>query len=199
MPLVPEAYLDARRREILAAAHRCLARDGFRDASMDRIAAEAGLSVGALYRYFDGKEALIEALAGAGRVELQSVLKSLEPGSGVEGLATLISRMVASLGPIGEAQDVVRFDVRIWGEALGQPRLQRLAANSLRSLLDPIAAYVRSEQEAGGMRAGQDPDMVARALVSLLTGLELQLAFDPSLDHNAYAQVVRVLLASLQP
>jgi AcrR family transcriptional regulator len=34
---------------------------------MQEIADEAGLSAGALYRYFDGKEALIEALADWGR------------------------------------------------------------------------------------------------------------------------------------
>ena len=54
---------DARRRAILDAAVTCFERRGLHGTSTDDIAAEAGLSNGALYRYFDGKAAIIEAIA----------------------------------------------------------------------------------------------------------------------------------------
>jgi AcrR family transcriptional regulator len=57
---------DFRTSEILGAARRVIAEIGFGDASMERIAQEAGVSKGTIYLYFDGKEALlVEALKRA--------------------------------------------------------------------------------------------------------------------------------------
>jgi len=44
--------------EVIAAAVRVFARDGYRSAHMSDVAREAGLSEAALYRYVDGKEGL---------------------------------------------------------------------------------------------------------------------------------------------
>ncbi|HEY9407971.1 MAG TPA: helix-turn-helix domain-containing protein, partial [Jiangellaceae bacterium] len=52
MPRVSEAHLAARRDQILQAAWTCFARDGFHATSMQDVFAEAGLSAGAVYRYF---------------------------------------------------------------------------------------------------------------------------------------------------
>src|SRR5919108_4327836 len=50
------------RDELLAAALRVFARRGYREASVDEIAAEAGYSKGALYWHFSGKAELLMAL-----------------------------------------------------------------------------------------------------------------------------------------
>jgi AcrR family transcriptional regulator len=57
-------YMPAKRSaherfpEVIAAAVRVFARDGYRSAHMSDVAREAGLSEAALYRYVDGKEGL---------------------------------------------------------------------------------------------------------------------------------------------
>ncbi len=48
---------------VLAAAARVLIRDGYEAATTNRIAEVAGVSVGSLYQYFPGKEAIVSALA----------------------------------------------------------------------------------------------------------------------------------------
>ena len=48
-----------RTEEILQAARRVISRDGLADASVERIAAEAGVAKGTLYLYFDSKETLL--------------------------------------------------------------------------------------------------------------------------------------------
>ncbi|MEM6049712.1 TetR/AcrR family transcriptional regulator [Erwinia sp. P7711] len=62
----PNKARDARHRqrqdEIVAAGRRCFRRSGFHGASMAQLAAEAGLSVGQIYRYFTNKDAIIEEI-----------------------------------------------------------------------------------------------------------------------------------------
>lgn len=64
MARVSQVHLDARRRQILDGAARCFARNGFHGTSMQDVLHEVGLSAGAAYRYFSGKDDLIAAIAG---------------------------------------------------------------------------------------------------------------------------------------
>lgn len=66
--LKPE-ILRERREHILTAAERCFAHSGFHRTTMHDICREAGVSPGALYIYFDSKEALIEGIAERDRAE----------------------------------------------------------------------------------------------------------------------------------
>jgi AcrR family transcriptional regulator len=165
---------------------------------MQEIADEAGLSAGALYRYFEGKEALIEALADWGREFKQEALEELSPGGGAEALARAVE---AILGPLevdsAETDAALRLDVRLWGEALDQPAIRRLFRQEMAALRDPIATFVQSERRAGRIRRDVDPEAVAEAVVALLAGLELQKAFDPELDVARYARTIGKVLGSL--
>src|ERR1700674_979751 len=51
-----------RRPRILEAAERAFVRHGFHAATMQHVAAEAGMSPGNLYRYFRSKEAIVQGL-----------------------------------------------------------------------------------------------------------------------------------------
>ena len=55
MPRVSDEHLAARRQQILDAARACFLRNGFHATSMQDVIGEAGLSVGAVYRYFKSK------------------------------------------------------------------------------------------------------------------------------------------------
>ena len=63
MPKVTEAHLEARRSQILDAAWTCFARKGYHQATMQDICQESGLSPGAIYRYFESKEAILKAFS----------------------------------------------------------------------------------------------------------------------------------------
>ena len=60
---------------ILTATARILVRDGFERASTNRIAEEAGVSVGSLYQYFPNKESLVAALMERHVDEMHVILK----------------------------------------------------------------------------------------------------------------------------
>lgn len=59
--VTPEQF-KSRRDFILAAATRVFARSGWAQATMQDVASEAGLSVGAIYRYYPSKEQLVMAV-----------------------------------------------------------------------------------------------------------------------------------------
>lgn len=58
MARVSDAHLEARRQSILAAATKVFSQKGIAAATMAEIASEAGISPGAIYRYFENKEQL---------------------------------------------------------------------------------------------------------------------------------------------
>src|SRR5260370_17901854 len=63
-----------RQTQILDAALICFGKRGFHQASMHDISAEAGISVGLIYRYFENKEAVISAMADRHKKEIQELI-----------------------------------------------------------------------------------------------------------------------------
>jgi AcrR family transcriptional regulator len=78
------------------ATARILVRDGFDRASTNRIAEEAGFSIGSLYQYFPGKEALVAAVIERHNRDLIAVVQSaLSEGKG-EPLEAGVRKLVAA-------------------------------------------------------------------------------------------------------
>lgn len=61
---------------LIEATARILVREGFDKASTNRIAEEAGVSVGSLYQYYPGKEALVVALIERHNQALMDVVRA---------------------------------------------------------------------------------------------------------------------------
>src|SRR5215216_7875351 len=62
MPKVSDEHRQRRRAEILDAARRCFAQHGYEGATVARLEEETGLSRGAIFNYFENKEALFVSL-----------------------------------------------------------------------------------------------------------------------------------------
>src|SRR5512146_980821 len=60
---------------LIEATTRILVREGFDKASTNRIAERAGVSIGSLYQYFPGKEALVAAVMERHRHEIMQVVR----------------------------------------------------------------------------------------------------------------------------
>src|SRR3954454_21901372 len=83
VPRVSDDHLTARREQILAAARACFLRNGLHNTSMQDLVREAGLSVGAVYRYFKSKTEIInaisESVAGALAARLHEIAEHEPP------------------------------------------------------------------------------------------------------------------------
>lgn len=193
-PRVTDAHVEARRRAILDAAFRCFARDGLHGATMQDIAGAAGLSTGTLYGYFDDKEALVRALAAQSAERRMNTFANLEPGKGAPALADAVYDLMGNLD-VEEAETSVRLDVRLWAEMLDRAEGREIILEAFGGIARPVARFVRAEREDGRIRPDVDPEAVGRLVVSLLAGLELQRAYEPGLDLEAYRTAARALLA----
>lgn len=171
---------EARPQELLEAALRVFAEQGYRTARLDDVADAAGVTKGAIYHYFDTKEALLlgviehyQALAfgraeealrdtsasAATRIRLliHKVFSERETGSGDRLLALLI-RGVAHEVPHVHDRWLRNGPARLW-MLLGQ--------------------LVDEGKERGEFRRDADGEVAARVLVS---GLMLQLMWQQHAD-----------------
>jgi AcrR family transcriptional regulator len=197
MPKVSEEHLDARRRQIVDAAIVCFARDGFHRATMQDVCREAGLSPGAVYRYFASKDEIIEAIADQRHArEAGFMAAAREAGEGYEGLIAMGRAFFSSLDDPDERRRR-RLGVQVWAEALRNPAIHKLVRRGVDVPLGVIAELVREAQEAGEMPRTLDPDAVARVVMALFQGFILQQAWDPRVDVPAYLETVEAVFDAL--
>jgi AcrR family transcriptional regulator len=107
---------------LIEATARILVREGFDKASTNRIAEEAGVSVGSLYQYYPGKEALVVAVIERHNRDLMQVVRVALAEIAELSLEQAVRRIVAA------AVDAHRLDPRLHRVLAEQiPRTGRLA------------------------------------------------------------------------
>jgi TetR/AcrR family transcriptional repressor of bet genes len=153
---------EARRTEITGALLAVIARHGYEKATIQAIAAQAGLAPGLIHYHFKHKQeilvSLIAAMAEAANARYAAVL-----GDQVEPAARLRAYLHARLG-LGEgaAPEIVAAWVMIGAEAVRQPEVrtvyQRMVADELALLTtllgDCLRAAGRSAEVAAPLAAG---------------------------------------------
>ncbi|WP_406458475.1 TetR/AcrR family transcriptional regulator [Streptomyces sp. NBC_01622] len=176
MPKVSEAYKENRRTQILDAAQRCFVRDGFHRTSMQDILTEAGLSAGAVYRYFPSKDDIIVAIATRNLDHMVAVLRDAVGNRDSRGLgATMAGLLTAAQGEQDEHQ-LATVALMVWSEALRNPALaDRLTATDT-DLRGVLARLVAEQQKRGTLPADVPAETLAGVFVAVLPGFLLQLA-----------------------
>lgn len=194
MPRITEEHRAERRAEIVAAARRCFSRTGFHQTSMPDIAQEAGVSVGAPYRYFASKEEIILELAGeAFRAIFAPIVRLVD----AEETPTVADLVAASIGGTDAGSDeLLRCGVQVWSELLANDTLRERAADGFEDVRRGIAEVLRRGQAAGTVPAALEPERGSRVVMALLHGFVLQRVAFGLEDTEGFAEDVRVVLAS---
>jgi AcrR family transcriptional regulator len=206
MPRLTPERREARRAEIVAAARRCFSRDGFHQTSMPDIAAEAGLSAGASYRYFPSKEDIIIEIAGQAFATMFGPVEHL----GEQGRASTVADLVATaIDPVSgkttrdaagqpvPVDELLRCAVQSWAELLRSEELRQRAAAGFDHKRDQMAEALRRGQQAGTVPADLDPKRGARVVHALLHGYVLQRTAFGLTDTEGFIQDVRTLLTDV--
>lgn len=194
MPKVTEAHLEARRQQILEAALTCFARTGFHRTTMQDICQQAGLSPGALYRYFGSKEEIIQELAEESRRRNVALIQSIRERDDTLQIVDELSGVFFSWLDKPEAYAANCLDVELWAEALRNRRILEILRRSLDSHRQPFTEIIRRAQERGEINPSLEADAVARVMVSLFMGLVLQKGLEPEVDVWRYVAVVKAMM-----
>lgn len=191
MPKVSEAHLEQRRQQILDAAITCFARNGFQRTTMADIAAEAGVSDTLAYRYFEGKSDILEtAVRRRGGLTVDDVLSSED---GVEDLRVLVDMLVsANIRRFDDPQSMnatMQLRFTSWAEALHDDDIRAEVLNRWKHHCDLAETFIRRAQERGQISAALDARAMARVMIAIHDGLNLQAALDPDVDLEACREV----------
>lgn len=197
MPKVTEEHRLARREQILAAASRCVAREGFHKTTMADVIREAGLSAGAVYGYFRSKNDIIRAIADRSIGEVAHLLHDLveraEPVHPADAIGVFL-RQIALLSE-ESGGDLPKVGVQAWAEAVRDPEVHALAKEKLGAVRAAMEEVVRRAQRDGTMSIEADPHCAAQVLVGLLPGYILQALILEDVDPESYVEGLRSLLA----
>jgi TetR/AcrR family transcriptional regulator, repressor for uid operon len=162
-----EHSLD-RRTQILDAALVCFAKRGFHQASMHDIAAEASISVGLIYRYFENKEAVISAMADRHKKEISEVLqRARQAPTLLESVEILFTAHCCEDAP----QVVSAFVVDLYAEASRNPRVADLVRDVLQTAMDGVTDLIARAPEAQAAAHGLSPTELAELIYAVARGM----------------------------
>ncbi|MGI9478880.1 MAG: TetR/AcrR family transcriptional regulator [Hyphomicrobiaceae bacterium] len=193
MPKLKPETQEARRGHILDTAEKCFAQNGFHATTMQMICREADISPGALYVYFDSKEALIAGICERDRSEFSERFAGIADAPDVLGaLNDLASHyfvdqaryrlaMTVEIGAESTRNAAVREMFRECDETIG---------SSLVSLLERLVAEGRASPAL-------DASEAAKLMQVIGDGLLWRRAVDPAFDGTKMLPPVLALVATL--
>lgn len=197
MPQVSPSHATARREEILAAAKSCFVRYGLRRTSMREIQRESGLSAGALYDYFESKDAIVlalgEKLLAPPTALLAAAADARDPLAAIQ---LVLERMRVNLAAVHGAGGTLEVRLQFLAEATVPSPFREMAQEFVGGVTEAVATALRAASAAGTLRADADPDVLAQALTALVQGLVVQLAVGLDVDIERYFATIRTLLES---
>lgn len=193
MPKLKPDTQRARRARILDAAEQCFVRSGFHRTTMHDICREAGISPGALYLYFDSKEALIEGLSERDRAEF------------AERFAMLSSApdFLEALKALGEQYFVEEpaskrvLCIEIGLESTRNARIAAIFRNVDDFVTRSFADLFQRLKNEGRIAPALDIPALAEVFAVMGDGLFWRRAVVPQFDSKAVVATVLAVLRSL--
>ena len=179
MPRIGLERKNQRRQQIVDAAWRCAARMGFRDLTVDDVCAEARLSKGTFYGYFEQKRDLLLALFEDDARRLDELMDDLE-----RQIPNRRDRLrVYTQSVLARSSDTAQVQVRadMWSAMLTEKEVHGAFGASMQERRVRLRKWI---EEA--INAGELVDIPANAFASILLALSDGLLLHGSLDPNAF-------------
>ncbi|AWK09286.1 TetR/AcrR family transcriptional regulator [Streptomyces spongiicola] len=203
MARVSPEHLEARRRQILDGAARCFARNGFHATSMQDVFAEAGLSAGAVYRYFKGKDELISAIA---REAFDGIRGAFHEAAGMAVppapdvlLARVLRTFLEEEVPGGDRQAFARLIVQVWTETLRNDRLAAILNEGFQGMRQAWSQVVEAYRRSGILPVDVPADHVARTMMATAQGFIAQQALFGDVRVEMLEDGLRALMSMRLP
>jgi len=178
MPKIAEAARAARREQIIAAARACFARAGYHATTMADVAAQAGLSKGTPYLYFESKEALFIALAeewDCGLADRVNAAIVALPEAGRRSPRQVLHAVAGAVaGHVLEQTQTCRVLMEARALAAHEPAIAAAVRAADTRTHQQLEGLIAAGVEAGEWPPGTDPALAARLFAAGLYGLMAQ-------------------------
>jgi HlyD family secretion protein len=183
----------ARRERVLNAAEQCFARQGFHRTSMQDICREAGISAGALYVYFESKEALIRGICEREMHELTARLNAVKASPDfMRGLAAL-----GEAYTVHQPLEKLRLHTEINAEALRNPAVAEIVREIDGFVLQSFERLLEAARDAGQIEPTAEIPAIARVLNTIGDGMCWQRTLNPDLDTATILPLLFVMITPL--
>jgi AcrR family transcriptional regulator len=206
---ISEEQVRCRKEAILAAAKRVFARKGCAQATMHDVAQEAGLSVGAIYLYYPGKDDLMRAVfENIGESTRGLFNKAAEgattPGEILRATGRVLEERFQDPATRDETVLVLEAILADAREARSTGTGRESASGTGRQLRGAYLLLTEwlfgRAQETGALDPLIDTEALAQFFVSLMVGIHvLSLEFESGLDVKPVLKVVDEMLLRLGP
>lgn len=175
------ASREERRRQLIDATMKCIARKGLSNTSIGDVASEAGLSQGIVNLHFDSKDNLLTETLHSLANEYRAVFDKTLAQSGPHPADALLALMKMDLKPKLLDREKLAIWFAFWGEVKSRP--------TYRKICDEYDRYYDSEVERLCTEIITEgsydvhPAAAAEALTSMTNGLWLSYLVSPQ-DFN---------------
>ena len=159
-----------RRQQLIDATLQVIEEHGFQGATIGKIAAVSGLSVGIVSHYFGGKQGLLEATMRHLLSSLQQDVSSLmanRPNTPRERLMAIVD---ANFSGVQTHAQSSKTWLAFWTQAMHSPDLMRLQRVNERRLLSNLMFYLRELMPEPQVRS------TAQTIAALIDGFWLRAA-----------------------
>jgi AcrR family transcriptional regulator len=185
------------RQRLLQAAGEVFAQRGYDRASLDEVATAAGLTKGAVYSSFAGKDDLFYALMReriderlalvTEAVERQATVGAITRDAG-SGLAQLMSSQ----------RDWHLLFIEFWARAVRDPALHNEFVHERRFVRGLVAQFLEAQAEQAEVNLPAPADQLAVAVLALSNGIAIEHLADPdTVDPSTFGVVLGLLLDRL--
>jgi AcrR family transcriptional regulator len=189
------------RAELIAAAAEVFARRGYKGASVEEIAEEAGYSHGAVYSNFDGKADLFLAVFEdymAERVrELAETQVALPEDAPLEARARALADQW--MDRLARDPDSLVLHMEFIAHSGRDPELARRFGTRSAAMREAVARYIFQFEEEAGKELPIPADDLALILRALGIGLAVESLVRPdAVRHDLYGDFVELLVGFLR-
>ena len=193
MPKLSQEQQDQRRSRILDAAELCFAAAGFHPTTMQDIRKAAGISAGALYTYFDSKEALISGISERDRAEIIAKFSALsESADFSDGLRTVMRTCIVEQPPHKS-----QLYLAIASEATHNPSVAKALSECDGAIRASLEGFLQRAHAAGRIAPTAPIERVVAVMCVIADGMFWRRAVDPSIDLAAVATDLLDIIGSL--
>jgi len=191
-PTKRERQKEERRKQILAAALKVFTEKGFHTANVSEVAAEAGVSQGTIYWYFDSKEDLFQAavLSVFEELDQETLGTVLMQATAREKLWGLVRGMEGLAGQMG---GLFMLFLGYWASSPDRTKAGQWWLELLIEYKEVVAGIIAEGVQSGELRP-VDAEALAWSMLAAYDGLAAYTMLLPDLD---LARISRVFAETL--